>query len=78
MSNQAGRKACPQCEYRDTEITRSSDVRNKRDFECHTCHNEWTEFTGPDCPACNSNNTRKVTTGVVPHRSTEIQCYDCG
>jgi len=75
MSQQSGRKACPQCGRRDTEITYST--QKKQDIECHHCNNEWTDHTGPDCPACNSQNTRRVTVGHAPHQSTEIRCYNC-
>jgi len=73
-----GRDECPERGSQNTERVFSSPRNNRRETECHTCGNEWTEYTGPECPRCSSHDTKRRTRGVSPHRYTEIVCYDCG
>lgn len=71
-----GRAACPDCGGRDTERV-SSTTRRAR-TECHSCGNEWDEYHGPDCPNCDSNNTRERTIRYnLTQKGSEIVCYDC-
>jgi len=73
----AGRDACPKCDSRDTERVGSS--RRKANTECHGCGAEFTVYLGPDCPTCESNNTRRRTTRVDALTTrTEIVCFACG